>query len=84
MAAQERVSAKPDFVKLDTAGAVINGPLALVESYGDGHREKPGAVDYLEFTTPAEYWGWVESHTTHLRSRLYSTSLGGNHDKSSQ
>ena len=84
MAEQELANAKREFLKSDTLGTVIEEALAEFETYGDSHQEKPEAVDYLEFTTPAEYWGWVESHKVHLLSRLYSTLLGGSYEKGIQ
>ena len=84
MPEQQSVNSKPDFAQFDTARADIRGPVAVVEGLDGSHQEMTGAVDYLEFSTPAEYWGWVESHKTIPWNNCHSTSLGGNHDKSSQ
>ena len=80
MAEQEWVNTKPEFGEFDTVGADVGAPPAVGERYGDSHKEKPRVVDFLEFATSDEFWGWIESHQTHLLRRLYSISRGGSYD----
>lgn len=81
MPEQQWVNSKPELAQFDTAGAVSGVPVAVVESYDDSHKEMHGAADYLEFSTPAEYWGWVEYHKTLPWKNRKSTARGGNHDQ---